>query len=315
MEIKNAMTILMRTGKIYKPISVRAAKFFYLCADLVKLNTLYQFTHEWFFAFFLDLVRKFPWRTYANSPKNREKGLNKLRKRMTKQLFNQVSQTLFEKDILLFAFLMSYYELDSELKCDMRQVEFFIKGNLAQESEIYNTGNLQQASVDDIKMKNSSVENKERAEKRQRVAPWISAKQWQSIDKLSTLPPFNQPNRTNMEPNLACHVENNPMVWLAYVNDKEFLNMTMNNSKKPTKEPMEPKKKKRAVRVVDREDKSSSDDDDDDDEDYSGEDGDEFSDEEGSSNLGSKKSKSKTKPTIVTDTEDVTSAAATNNNK
>ena len=34
MEIKNAMTILMRTSKIYKPVSVRAAKFFYLIADL-----------------------------------------------------------------------------------------------------------------------------------------------------------------------------------------------------------------------------------------------------------------------------------------
>ena len=53
-EIKNAMTILMRTSKIYKPLSVRAAKFFYLCADLVKLNNMYQFTHEWFKDFFLN---------------------------------------------------------------------------------------------------------------------------------------------------------------------------------------------------------------------------------------------------------------------
>ena len=41
MEIKNAMTILMRTAKIYKPVSVRAAKFFYLITDLVKLNNMY----------------------------------------------------------------------------------------------------------------------------------------------------------------------------------------------------------------------------------------------------------------------------------
>ena len=45
--------------------------------------------------------------------------------------------SLFQKDILLFAFLMSYSELDSELKCDMRQVEFFIKGSLTQESDIF----------------------------------------------------------------------------------------------------------------------------------------------------------------------------------
>lgn len=131
MEIKNAMTMLMRTSKLYKPISVRAAKFFYLIADLSKLNNMYQFTHEWFFDFFRALVRKFPWRMYASSAKNKERGVAKLRKRMTKLLFNHVAQSLFEKDVVLFAFLMAYYELDSELRADMRQVEFFIKGSLA----------------------------------------------------------------------------------------------------------------------------------------------------------------------------------------
>ena len=63
----------------------------------------------------------------------KERAISKLKRQMTKNIFVLVSQTLFEKDILLFAFLMSYHELDSELKCDMRQVEFFIKGNLAAE--------------------------------------------------------------------------------------------------------------------------------------------------------------------------------------
>ena len=58
-EIKNAMSLMMTTSKIYKPVSVRAAKFFYLISDLVKLNNMYQFTHEWFFTFFRNLVQKF----------------------------------------------------------------------------------------------------------------------------------------------------------------------------------------------------------------------------------------------------------------
>ena len=85
-EIKNAMTILMRTAKIYKPVSVRAAKFFYLISDLVKLNNMYQFTHEWFFSFFNQQLEKFPWR-YYKSPKGKEKGLMRLRRVMTKNLF------------------------------------------------------------------------------------------------------------------------------------------------------------------------------------------------------------------------------------
>ena len=48
LEINNAMKILMNTSKVYKPLSMRAAKYFFLVNDLVKLNELYQFTHEWF---------------------------------------------------------------------------------------------------------------------------------------------------------------------------------------------------------------------------------------------------------------------------
>ena len=120
MEIKNAMTILMRTSKVYKPLSVRAAKFFFLIADLVKLNNMYQFTHDWFLQFFAQQISKFNWSVYKVSMKEKEKGLIRLRKKLTKSLFNEVTQTLFEKDVLLFAFLLAYYELDSELKCDMR---------------------------------------------------------------------------------------------------------------------------------------------------------------------------------------------------
>ena len=74
--------------------------------------------------------------------------------------------------------------------------------------------------------------DKEREEKRKRVAPWISQKQWAALDKLSTIPPFNQPNRGNMEANLVTHIENHPNVWYNYVNDKDFLNSAINQAAK-----------------------------------------------------------------------------------
>ena len=58
MEIKNSMVHMMRVSRLYKPLSVRAAKFFYLIMDLSKLNNMYQFTHEWFKKFFADTVRR-----------------------------------------------------------------------------------------------------------------------------------------------------------------------------------------------------------------------------------------------------------------
>ena len=44
---------------------------------------------------------------------------------------------MFDRDKMLFSFLLAYKELECEVKIDMRQVEFFIKGPLAQEQEIF----------------------------------------------------------------------------------------------------------------------------------------------------------------------------------
>ena len=57
--ISNSMSQMMKKSKMYKSLSVRAAKYFYLIVDLVKLNNMYQFTHEWFKKFFQDFLHNF----------------------------------------------------------------------------------------------------------------------------------------------------------------------------------------------------------------------------------------------------------------
>ena len=61
----------------------------------------------------------------------------------------------------------------------------------------------EQEKKDKAQRKAKEMRDKRRAE----VAPWITKGMWDSIDKLSKIPPFNQPNRKNMEPNLAAHIE------------------------------------------------------------------------------------------------------------
>lgn len=58
MEINNSMKLIMQTSKLYKPVSTRAAKFFFVANDLSKLNTMYQFTHEWFIQLFKKLISR-----------------------------------------------------------------------------------------------------------------------------------------------------------------------------------------------------------------------------------------------------------------
>ena len=51
------MKSLMTTSKLYKPVSTRAAKFYFVASDIVKLNNMYQFTNEWFIGFFTKLIK------------------------------------------------------------------------------------------------------------------------------------------------------------------------------------------------------------------------------------------------------------------
>ena len=135
-EIKKSMDGLIKISKFYKPLTVRAAKFFFLSQDLVKLNPLYQFTHSWFKDFFqrqLEIVSQ----NNLLDRSNKDKMVKKVRKAMTLDFFKEICNTLFEQDQLLVSFILAYKDLESEYTTDMRQVEFFIKGRLAQEDEIY----------------------------------------------------------------------------------------------------------------------------------------------------------------------------------
>lgn len=100
-------------------------------------------------------------------------------------------------------------------------------------------------------MKQEEKAEYENFQRRKKLAPWITQKQWAAIDKLSTIPPFNQPNRSNMESNLSRHVEKNPDLWYKYVNDQEFLNMAINNAAKAEEAKSKAKRKvrRRATKV------------------------------------------------------------------
>ena len=53
------MDELVEVSKLYKSISMRAARYFFTATDLIKLNKMYLFTNEWFFTFFYKLLANF----------------------------------------------------------------------------------------------------------------------------------------------------------------------------------------------------------------------------------------------------------------
>jgi len=74
------------------------------------------------------------------------------------------------------------------------------------------------------------------------------------------LPPFNQPNRSNLEPNLASHIENNSKMWFNYVNED-----LEKQIKSPETSPQD------HAKAGDQSDSQGTDDDDDDEEEEEGE--------------------------------------------
>ena len=183
--------------------------------------------------------------------------------------YTQVCQTLFDCDKLLFSFLLAYKELEVEFRIDRQQVEFFIKGALQQESEIFAMKNKDTDNMNEEEYKNQMIREEERAKKRQKITPWITQTQWKAIDKLSQIPPFNSSFMNNPEPNLAAHIEKNPRVWFNYINGNQLVDYTMaqfgtkdddgNSVHSSDEDPISPGLMRRSVQEDSNQDRANSD--------------------------------------------------------
>ena len=114
---------IQEVSSVYKPAADRVKQFFFLSMDLKKLNLMYVFTHEWFLSIFVEKVKDL----HRTEAKNK---CEWIKNEFTRHFFEQVCLTLYEKDKLLFSFLISYKILEIECEFDMRLIEFFIKGPL-----------------------------------------------------------------------------------------------------------------------------------------------------------------------------------------
>ena len=56
-------------------------------------------------------------------------------------------------------------------------------------------------------------------ESRIKAAPWITRQIWEGVEKLSQIPPFNQPNEENEFPNLIEHIQANADSWKLYLHE------------------------------------------------------------------------------------------------
>jgi dynein heavy chain len=125
-KVKIAETTQNRISKVrrgYIPVAAQSSQLFFCISDLATVDPMYQYSLEWYISLFETAIET------ADKAKNLDDRLKNLNQCFTKILYNNVCRSLFEKDKLLFSFLLATKILLGENLLDPIELRFFLQGN------------------------------------------------------------------------------------------------------------------------------------------------------------------------------------------
>ncbi|XP_046961667.1 dynein axonemal heavy chain 12 [Vanessa cardui] len=138
----------------YRPIASHSAVLYYCVTELPNVDPMYQYSLTWFINLYIISIEN------ANKSKDLEKRLKFLKETFTYNLYSNVCRSLFDKDKLMFSFIMCSKMMLSTGEMDHDEYIFLITGGIAVE-------NLLKKPVD-----------------------WLPDKGWDEICRLNDLPMF-----------------------------------------------------------------------------------------------------------------------------
>lgn len=105
----------------FKPVAKRVARLFFVLSDLANVDPMYQYSLKWY-----EMIYG---RGLADAePGDRHMRVGAIIRKFTELLYKNVCRSLFEKDKLLFSFLICMKVMDERNEIDNSESRFLMTG-------------------------------------------------------------------------------------------------------------------------------------------------------------------------------------------
>ncbi|XP_025109931.1 dynein heavy chain 3, axonemal-like isoform X5 [Pomacea canaliculata] len=157
------------TRNIYRPVAVHSSILFFCISDLANIEPMYQYSLTWFINLYLQSIMN------STPSDDVDQRIHNLNEHFTHSIYRNVCRSLFEKDKLLFSFILCIGILKGKGKVSEDAWRFLLTGGIALDNPYPNP-----------------------------APEWLGDKSWGEIVRASKLPGLV---------GMMNHVQNNTALW------------------------------------------------------------------------------------------------------